>query len=373
LQQQNRDHEVETTALKVGHDAETTALKVVHEAETTALKVGLEKTCRGFEAAMKRSSAKSMRLESMNRNLEQQLVLQRIATIEAEQRKVAAVKGEKAAVRAKRRAESTSALQQLKRDHETETAVLKEGQRKKDVKHYVQRYRSGITKAARDRSRQRIRTLEQENHKMQQQHREEIAAMSNDFNVHLESISDTLEAERGFFAEQLKTAKTLRFTKGSGGRCYNDFFRDSARRFLCLGLPPKMVHKCLVQACEMCGMDVNRVGGESSIRAAREELGVMLLGQVGERVDAAIKDGAKVSLHHDATSLLNADGKHLMGTKLRISWPGQPGRASHVETLTMGVKETLSGSAADETNAILEISRDIHEMMVPPQVSQLLN
>jgi hypothetical protein len=341
-----------------------------------ASNAALEIDCRRHVAAANRSFAKVERVKGMNGDLQEQLVCARVATLEIKQLLADAVRTATDAVRAKRKAlsrkelqQQQKELQQQQKDHNAELAVLKVKQRRKDVKHNTQRYRNGISKAARDAHRRRITELELQNHTMQQHYRDEIAAMSNDFNVQLENLTDTLEAERLYFAEQMKSAKTIEFTTGNSKRCYNDFFRDSARRFLCLGLPPKMVHRCLIQACEMCGMNVDRVGGESAIRAAREELGVMLLGQVGERVDDAIKEGAKMSLHHDATSLLNADGKHLMGAKLRISWPDQPGRPSYIETLTMGVKETLSGSAADETNAIVAISDDIHEMMVPPQVN----
>jgi hypothetical protein len=183
--------------------------------------------------------------------------------------------------------------------------------------------------------------------------------------VRYELEAGALQEEINMFELQLKDSTAVQFMKcGSSGR-FNNFFFDTARRFLTLGLSPAMVHKVMQASMDAFGLKADRIGSVHTIKKARDQLGVLLLSHVGHRVDAAIEAGASIQLMQDATSLLHRDGMSLMAVKLRITWPDHSGKLPTTETLTAGVKEARSGSADHEKAAIIEISEDIADMMLP--------
>jgi hypothetical protein len=167
------------------------------------------------------------------------------------------------------------------------------------------------------------------------------------------------------FELQLNDGTAVDFLKKGTSGTFNDLFFDTARRFLTLGRWPAMVHTVMQASMDAFGLKADRIGSVYSIKKAKDQLGVLLLSHVGHRVDAAIEAGAAIQLMQDATSLLHRDGMSLMAVKLRITWPDHCSKLPTTETLTAGVKEARSGSADHEKAAIIEISEDIADMMLP--------
>jgi hypothetical protein len=184
--------------------------------------------------------------------------------------------------------------------------------------------------------------------------------------VRYELAADVLHDELRAFELQLKNGSAVKFLKEGSTKMYNNFFFDTARRFLSLGLSPSMTHKVMCESMAVFGLEADKMGGERAIKKAKKELAVLLCSQVGERCDAAIEAGASIQLMQDATSLLHRDGASLMAVRLRIVYPEGSSKRPRTEVLTAGVKQTRSGNTEDEYNAIIQISEDIADMMVPP-------